>query len=129
MFLSAQSFASLEGKGLLCTYDPIKIKNVKPEAYFFHSEKYYALHNINLTGDIFSIKSDETRLYQTDKDFIYLGMYYKVNRKNLDFINRPDEITGKCEVFNNHKKLQEKHIEIRDKFQEEYNKSLEGNKI
>ena len=42
MFLSAQSFANLRGKGLLCTF----FNNTKPEAYYFTSDKYFTYDNI-----------------------------------------------------------------------------------
>jgi hypothetical protein len=129
MFLSAQSFANLSGKGLLCTF----LNNSKPEAYYFISDRRFNYMSIKLVNDTYSIYYRGEKNYQTDIDFIYLADFAKVNRKTLEFFINPypKEPWGKCEAYNSNEieALKEKHNDMRMLLQEKYNKKLEGNKI
>ena len=49
----------------------------------------------------------------------------KVNRKTLETKNPK----GNCEVYNNHKNLNKKLLEMKIEYQKQYNQKLEGNKI
>lgn len=127
---TAQSFANpLKVKGLLCNYDTT---HSTPYAFYFNSDYgTYFYRNISKINDEFSINEVKKDIYSTDKDFIYTT-YYKVNRKTLALIHiykGSDSKVGTCEVFNDHKSLEIKFKELKDKYQEEYNKTLEGNKI
>ena len=126
---SAQVFANLNGKGLLCTFS----NYTYPEAFYFTSDKYFSYDAIQLVNDTYWIYSRKDKYYKTDIDFIYLEDFAKVNRKTLEFfINAmPKESLGKCEAYNSNEieGLKVKHKDIKMLLQEKYNKKLEGNKI
>ena len=84
---------------------------------------------ITKRNDQFYINDVAKANFSSDKDFIYLS-YYQINRKTLALsVKQTEKEVGTCEVFNTHKSLDLKLKEVKDKIQEKYNKSLEGNKI
>ena len=131
MFLSAQSFADLQGKGLICTLTKEGYTTFRPRAISFISPTKYARRLIIEKNDIFTYDREEGK-YRTDKDFISLLTHQiKINRKTLEYISMDNAYgtLGYCEVFDNYEKLNKAYTNIKNKYQEEYNKTLEGNKI
>ncbi len=131
MFLSAQSFAKLQGKGLICTLTKEGYTTYRPRAIHFKYPKKYIRRVIIKENDnyIFDKVSGE---YKTDKDFISLLTHQiKINRKTLEYISMDNAYgtIGKCEIFDNYEKLMKVYLKIRETYQEEYNKTLEGNKL
>ena len=132
MFLSTQSFADLTGKGLICTFTDSGFTEYKPRSFYFTSTENYERRIITEKNDKFKILLIDESRYKTDKDFISLwGNEMKVNRKTLKYVSMNDGFgtLGYCEVFDNFKKLDKAYTKIKNKYQEEYNKTLEGNKI
>ena len=85
-------------------------------------------------GEKYIVKKSAVYITNTfdDKDFISLwGNQMKVNRKTLKYVSMDNAYgtLGYCEVFNDFKKLNKAYTKIKNKYQEEYNKTLEGNKI
>ena len=129
---STQSFANLDGKGLLCID-----KEGYPMAYYFYTnitvgdkvEKRakYRWKSLFLKIDTISIKEVKDRDYSTNKDFIDLGNI-KINRKTLEGIYN-GKVVGTCEVSNDQKDLDIKINEMKEQYQQKLNKTLEGNKI
>ena len=131
MFLSAQSFANLQGKGLICTLTKEGYTTFKPRAIHFKYSKKYIRRIIIKEND--SYKFDKVSgEYKTDKDFISLLTHQmKINRKTLEYISMDNAYgtLGNCEIFDNYEKLMKAYLKIRETYQEEYNKTLEGNKL
>ena len=122
---SNNSFANLIGKGVLCNLDR---EGVRPFAFYFITETSYDYDEIRTNGDTYYIKSSWQKYY-FDRDFIGVGdLYYNylINRKTLELFSYKDEKKiGTCEVFNDHKNLKNKIIEIKDKYQQEHDRNSE----
>ena len=70
MFFTAQSFADLNDKGVLCSYDK---KGSTPYAYYFNrDDSTYFIRYILKKNDAFIITECCKSYYSTDEDFIYI---------------------------------------------------------
>ena len=135
MLLSAQSFADLKGKGLICEVPTAHYSFMKWHPFVFDKNKVERFM-ITRKDDNFYLKSIGSIDYYTDDEFIYLEKYgLKVNRKNLVHYtfnpknSKYDSELGECIVYKSKKKLiKQMKVYIKEE-QRIYNKSLEGNKI
>ena len=135
MFLSAQSFADLKGKGLICEVPTALHSFMKWTAYVFDKNKVERFM-IAKKEDKFKLHSSGITDYNTDNEFIYMNTFTsKVNRKNLGYFTyhpktpKYDTNVGECIVYKSKKKLiKQMKVYIKEE-QRIYNKSLEGNKI
>ena len=132
MFLSAQSFADLEGKALSCTFKNSDGR-VFHNAYFFEKNSEVTYYRLEREKDRLKYKHQLTFKYEVDSDFITLtdkGGSYKLNRKTLMLeLSKKDGLYEKCQVHSSIKRIKKYMKKIQKQEQEKYNKTLEGNKI
>ena len=133
MFLSAQSFADLKGKGLLCVinqpYDEFW-------AFEFKKSMKYKAWTIERTGDKFELTHSKAKEYQMNSSNIIIefdgfldGIPHRINRKTLKLYLGEDYQKGTCRVSSNYKESIEGLKKVRDKLQRDYDAEKEGNKI
>ena len=129
MLLSAQSFADLKGKGLLCVinqpYDEFW-------AYEFKKSMKYKAWTLERTGDKIELISSKDKIYDMNADNIYVDVAelpVRVSRKTLQVLQGTDYKKGMCIATENYKEAIERLKKIRDNLQRDYDTELEGNKI
>tara|TARA_X000000950_G_C13458470_1_gene474875 strand:+ start:155 stop:523 length:369 start_codon:yes stop_codon:yes gene_type:complete len=122
MFLSAKSFADLEGKALLCKWKDSTVVGYIFRDYYEY-QKYWILHK----NDTYSVKLTGLSKYKLNPEEITLTGIY-INRKTLRMFDVLGYDKGQCELTE-YKTIRDKIVEHKNKLQEEYNKKLEGNKI
>ncbi|MDA9654940.1 hypothetical protein N9T15_00615 [Pelagibacteraceae bacterium] len=137
LFFNSLAHSRLEDKGLLCEIigsKPIK-EEVKRNNFLFHhimlfQEDIAIRYFLNLNNDKFNIIKLKTNYkYSLTSDYILLEDTWKINRKSLIMYSQfYEEPHSKCEVYSKEETMKEFHI-IKKKYQKEYNKKLEGNKI
>ena len=132
MFLSAQSFADLKGKGLLCA---IKKPYDMYWAFEFKKSMKYKAWTIERTGDKFELTHSKAKEYQMNSSNIIIefdgfldGIPHRINRKTLK-LSEGDYQRGTCRVSSNYKEVIEGLKKVRDKLQRDYDAEKEGNKI
>ena len=122
MFLSAKSFADLEGKALLCKWKDSTVVGYIFRDYYEY-QKYWILHK----NDTYSVKLTGLSKYKLNPEEITLTGIY-INRKTLRMFDVLGYDKGQCELTE-YKTIRDKIVEHKNKLQEEYNKKLEGNKL
>lgn len=129
MFLSAQAFADLKGKGLIC-----ELSLGRPLAIYFREDYRYIFNRIYRMNDEYYLKVSKIHNYYLDESFIHLGeditgTSYMINRKTLEYVHElTEQSVGNCKVYDA-TETSKRHRELLKKLQQEYNKKLEGNKI
>ena len=122
MFLSAQSFADLEGKALLCKFE----RSIS--GYTFLSNYNFQWYYVGLKNDTYSVNISPLHGYSIEPDWIRIFMGIKINRKTLRIFDIKGEDFGQCELYDS-KTIRARMEEHRNERQKIYNKSFEGNKL
>ena len=121
MFLSAQSFADLQGKALICKWED------SITGYIFLDDYDFQMYWIGQKNDTYSVNI--TGLYKYKLNAEQITLYSDViNRKTLRRVTSLGHDKGQCELTE-YDTIRDKIVEHKNKLQEEYNKKLEGNKI
>lgn len=138
MFLSAQSFADLRGKGIICIGEN-KGKSVTDSiviGWFIEDDNtgtYYGLER-GVASELYAVRvmsANHTVIVEPEE--IYLGgSLHILNRKTLELKYghmEDDDILAKCKAYDTKKVFLEELDIQKNKEQKIYNKKLEGNKI
>tara|TARA_A100001011_G_scaffold80999_1_gene84168 strand:+ start:5143 stop:5511 length:369 start_codon:yes stop_codon:yes gene_type:complete len=122
MFLSAKSFADLEGKALTCKWEG------SITGYTFARNYKYRQYYVGQHNDTFRVEYSDLDNYSMNPDNINLYMGWKINRKTLRRVNRLGHDKGQCELAD-YETLSNRMQEHKNELQKKYNKKLERNKI
>lgn len=125
MFLSAQLFADLNGKNLLC-----ESFNKKGSLFGYHFYKNYEFNSIYIKfeNDKYSIFYSFLEDYTLMTDKVILSTRGYIDRKSLIVVGPSGTNVAQCEL-SGWAELNDRIKEHKNELQEEYNKKLEGNKI
>ena len=122
LFLSAKSFADLEGKALICKWKESMI-GITFERNYKYKQYYVRQHN-----DTFRVGSAPLDDYSTDSDNITYYMEWKIDRKTLRRFDNLGKDKGQCELAK-YETILDRMEERKNELQKKYNNKLEGNKI
>lgn len=122
MFLSAQSFADLEGKALICKWKEL-MTGLTFEKNYKYIQYYVTQHN-----DTFTMGSSPLENYSVNSDYITIYMGLKINRKTLRRETSEGFDAGQCELAY-YETIRDRMVEHKNERQKKYIKKLEGNKI
>ena len=125
MFLSAQSFADLKGKTLLC--ESIDNKGSLFGYYFHENYKFQSIY-VRFENDKYSIFYSLFEDYTLVADEVILSNRGHIDRKSLIVVGPSGTNVAQCEL-SGWVELYDRIEEYKNEQQEEYNKKLEGNKI
>ena len=136
-FFDNLAHSKLDDKGLLCEITGSKSikEEVKRNNFLFYDmilfqEDMAIRYFLNLNNDKLNIiKLKINYKYSLTSDYILLEDTWKINRKSLIMYSQlQDQPHSKCKVYSKEETMKQFHI-IKNKYQIEYNKKLEGNKI
>ena len=122
MFLSAKSFADLEGKALLCKWEG------DIDGYSFERRYKYREYFVDQINDTFRVRTGPLHDYKMNPEVITLFLDWKINRKTLRIFNTVGDYRGQCELTD-YETILDRMKEHKNELQKIYNKKLEGNKI
>tara|TARA_S200000501_G_scaffold320187_1_gene314903 strand:- start:161 stop:538 length:378 start_codon:yes stop_codon:yes gene_type:complete len=125
MFLSAQSFADLEGKGLLCK----SIQSGKLYGYSFLKNFNYNIMSTDFRNDKFKLYTSPLNKYSLKPRYILTGEGLFINRKTLDLEGSSGKVWSKCELYDSKKlkaRIEKQTKELQEKYDE---KQAKENKI
>ena len=126
---SFSSFGSPSGKGIVCECLKPKCKTIFGFEFF---DKTVVQHGFEKVKDHIKISKFREIKYQLDDKHIYWWFkdtgYFELNRKNLKLDYDDGKKIYKCEVFSQ-KKYKDELNKYKNKYQQDWNKKLKGNKI
>jgi hypothetical protein len=125
MLLSTQSFADLQGKGLLCK----SIKSGKLYGYSFFKDFYYVVRSTDFGNDKFKLYTSPLSKYSLEPEYIITGGGLFINRKTLNLEGSSGKIFSKCELYDSKKlkaRIEKQTKELQEKYDE---KQAKENKI
>ena len=125
MFLSAQSFADLKGKALLCESFNKKGRLL---GYYFHENYKFQSMYVKFANDKYSIFYSLFEDYTLVTDKVILSDRGHIDRKSLIVVGPLGTNVAQCEL-SGWAELYDRIEEYKNEQQKTYNKKLEGNKI
>lgn len=137
MFLSAQAFADVRGKGIICIVSDKKDENNLDfiSGYYFNKDNTATFMGINKKDSedkIEIIIFSENYEVSLESKYVVIGNRHLLDRKTLNLHmkgNYANLFISNCSLYKSKKALMrefERHKKIQ---QEIYNKEIEGNKI
>ena len=147
MFLSAPSFATLNGKALFCASttaeEYLEDGDFGKFVFFFKENTYehyvlYLKNDVVFVGEHFQNKEKINNIYKTDPNFVYLRWLPNYKRYDLvigrksgllydDYYDKSD-YKAICSIQTIERAAELLYL-WKDKSQKEYNKKLKGNKF